>query len=86
MNTTKQSTDFSFFTYYLPNYYVQNSRKDNREEWRCRSNTGLSDMGDEKEWNAFVKEVHNRWPMRFIEIYHTVNTNHKDFTIYLKSE
>jgi hypothetical protein len=85
MNTEIKS-DFDFFTYYIPNYYVTHdmsvTNMTKPEKWRCRSNKGMS----ESDFENFFKAVKYRWPGRFLEIDHTTCTNHADFTIYLKPQ
>lgn len=83
MSNTKELTDFQFFAEQIPNYFVTCSHSKGCEIWRCRSNTGMPDTGNEEKWNAFVKAVHNRWQMSFMEIDHKTCANHSDFSIYL---
>lgn len=81
MNKTS-TTDFQFFAYYIPNYFVTGTNKNGNKVWRCRSNTGMTD----EKWDTFKKEVHNRWPMRFKQFYHITNSDHVDFEIYLSQD
>jgi len=80
------TSDFGFFRKVMPSYYVtiDSSLTGSRpEKIRCRSNFGVE---DKESWEYLMKAFRQRWGDRFIEVNHTVNTNHTDFTIYLKAE
>jgi len=83
MDKTTVLTDFQFFAKIMPNYFVTCDQKPGREVWRCRSNTGIP---DEEKFDLIVKAFKQRWPGRYVEVNHTVCTNHADFDIVLKNE
>ncbi len=55
----------------------------------CKSIEGIhqlkTDADDDEHWNYIVKAIKQKFPDRFQEIYHDVNFNHKQFTVFLKS-
>lgn len=51
---------------------------------RCISQNGITEVGD--TWESMVMQrLKEHFQDRFKEVYHSTNTNHRDFTIYFKA-
>lgn len=72
--------DIRFIGTLLPQHYEVN--EDSRKgSFRCKSTIGIS----EQSWERFTEKCRTFFGKRLMEFYHTTNSQHKDFTVYLKS-
>ena len=73
------SLDFKLIKKMLPDHYTV---KVTDKGYHCQSKTGMSD----ELFQTFFVTVKNLWAEDFQEIFHNVNSDHKDFTLYVRRD
>jgi hypothetical protein len=73
------ATDIHFLHELLPQYAMKNNPV---YGMNCVSKTGISDAKD--EWLPVFQAIKKHFGSRFLEVNHTVCSDHLNFTIYLK--
>jgi hypothetical protein len=73
-------TDKDFLVRLLPDHYVCRFRETGIN---CQSEKGI-DENDPEQWDYTFKAIKQYYGERFLEVNHITNTDHKNFTVYLK--
>ena len=78
------SEDLQFVKGIIPDHYRVEPSKEKEGSLHCVS-TGTNKGMDDTEWRRFVPLCQNEFGERLQEFYHHVNSDHQDFTIFLKN-
>lgn len=76
--------DTEFIKGILPSHYNCELRE---RSIRCKSKIGVKmniDGEDDEHWFYILNAIKNYFKDSFVEVNHTVCSNHQDFTIYLR--